>query len=87
MDDCWPYPHNLIVVAGMTPVVFLAWRADHPGIEDEPKRLKSTTQPQAVPSIARLRLKTGMRSADRALEAKAYAPEPARGEAVGLLHR
>jgi hypothetical protein len=56
----------------MTSVLFLAWRADHPRIEDEPKPLKSTTQRQAVPNIARLRLKVRMRSLGKAFEASAY---------------
>ena len=79
-------PH-LVLVAGMTSVLFLAWRADHPGIEDEPKRLKSTTQRPAVPSISRLRLKVRMRSVGRAFEASVYSAKPARGEAVSLLQR
>ena len=40
-------PH-VVLVAGMTCVLFLAWRADHPRIEDEPKPLKSTAQPRVV---------------------------------------
>ena len=48
------FPH-LILVAGMTSVLFLAWRADHPRIEDEPKRSKFARS-QAVPSITKLRL-------------------------------
>ena len=63
-------PH-VVLVAGMMSVLFLAWRADHPGIEGEPKPLKSTTPPQAMPSIAKLRLKMRMPSVGRRLEAKA----------------
>ncbi len=32
-------PH-VVLVAGMTFVLFLAWRTDHPRVEDEPKRPK-----------------------------------------------
>ena len=79
-------PH-LVLVAGVMSVLFLAWHADHPRIENEPKPLKSTTQRQAVPSIARLRLNLRMRSLGKALQTKAYSAEPARGEGVGLLQR
>lgn len=77
-------PH-VVFVAGMTLVLFFAWRSDHPGIEDEPKPPKSTTQRQAAPDIARLRLKVRMSSVGKALEASAYTTGPARGEAVSLL--
>ena len=79
------FPH-LILVAGMTSVLFLAWRADHPRIEDEPKRSKFARS-QAVPSITKLRLKVRLWSLRKALEANAYSVEPARGEAVSLLQR
>ena len=78
-------PH-LVLVAGMTSVLFLAWRADHPRIEDELKRSKFTRS-QAVPSITKLRLKVRMRYVGKALEANACSVEPARGEAVSLLQR
>ncbi len=79
-------PH-MVLVAGMTLVLFLAWRADHRRIEDEPARPKSTTERQAAPVIARLRLKVRVRSVGRAIDASASSPEPARGEAVSLLQR
>ena len=59
-------PH-VVLIAGMASVLFLAWRADHPRIEDEPRPPKSTTRRQAAPTIAKLRLKVRMRSVGRAL--------------------
>ena len=79
-------PH-VVLVAGMASVLFLAWRADHPRIEHESKSLRSTTQPRPAPSVTKSRLKMRMRSLGNALEASAYSPEPARGEAVRLLQR
>ncbi len=70
-------PH-MVLVAGMTSVLFLAWRADHPRIEDEPRPLKSTTQRQVVPDTARRGLKVPKRSVGKAFEASAYSVEPAR---------
>lgn len=82
-------PH-LVLVVGMTSVLFLAWRADHPRLEAEPRPLKSTARrhlPSGIamhrlPSFAsklRLpsRLKVRMRSVGKALEANAYSAEPA----------
>ena len=79
-------PH-LALVVGMTSVLLLAWRADHPRIEAEPRPLRSTARrhlPSGIamhrlPSFAsklRLpsRLKVRMRSVGKALEATA---EPA----------
>ncbi len=70
-------PH-LVLIAGMTSVLLLAWRADHPGIEDESRPLKSTTQQQAMPDIPGLRLRVRKRSVGKAFEASAYSAEPAR---------
>ena len=79
-------PH-LVLVAGMTSVLFLAWRADHPRIEDDTKPLKSTTQRQAVPDIAKPRLTVRLRSVGKALQTRAYSVETGQGEAVSLLQR
>ena len=78
-------PH-VVLVASMTSVLFLAWRADHPRIEAERRPLKSTTRrhlPSGIamhrfPSFAsKLRLKVRVRSVGKALEANAYSAEPA----------
>ncbi len=73
-------PH-LVLVAGMTSVLFLAWRADHARIEAEPRPLKSTSRRHLPSGIAmrRLpsRLKVRRRAVRRALEANAYPVEPA----------
>ena len=79
-------PH-LVLVVGMSSVLFLAWRADHPRIEGEPKPLRSPPQRQSAPHIAGRRLAIPMWSVGKALQTRALSAEPAQRDALRLLQR